>query len=369
MLKKLLICVLIVCMTTFSFALADTSPFSEIRLPDGMADAFPSGAWVTYGPIAYALSPEENEACVAMRSNGRNVLCVMELKDGAWKIVMKSASPLYQGKRCPILYYTDVNEFTVAYGVSEYDSSNDDYETYSFERKNGVYRAVEYACAYATDRAEDVECILSDTGLEYSTWSLEGDSIKTATVKGVIERSLQYFNISLFPKSPEEAKLSLSNPDTLPKNSALTKQNVKLTAGKKYPVYSAPFADSLRAADGKATLSTNDWVSVFGQDGDWLLVEYDISSDHSRFGYITASALPKDTNVDELIFVYRDACVTDTAAITDDPLRSRSRLWTVYAGEYVTYLADLGDGWAYVEYLNGSTLLRGFMRQELLNIL
>lgn len=367
--KKLLACLLALCLLP-CLAFADTAPFDTVALPDGIEAAFAGSEWNGYGPIAVATTLENDAACVVMRSVNRNILCLLKKVDGAWRLTQKSAAALYQGKRCPLIFFQSRNAFSIVYGASAYDTASDDYEEYSFESDSaGVYRFLEYTCAYSTDRAEDFQCYAQKGGLEYHVYARSGDSENATFVSGVIELALPYFNIALFPKSIEEARRKLSSPDALPKSSELTIQSVTLTPGKKFPVYSAPYADSIRAANCKAAVSTNDWVSVFGQDGNWLLIEYDISSDQSRFGYITTAALPKNTNVDELLFSYRDARVTDTCAITDDPLRSRNRLWTIYAGEYVTYLADFGDGWAYVEYESGATLLRGFIRQEILDIL
>ena len=53
-----------------------------------------------------------------------------------------------------------------------------------------------------------------------------------------------------------------------------------------YAVYSGPGKQYYREADGKAAVSANDWVQVFGMDGDWVLVQYRIRNALLRFGYI-----------------------------------------------------------------------------------
>ena len=41
--------------------------------------------------------------------------------------------------------------------------------------------------------------------------------------------------------------------------------NIQFSKGKKYEVYSAPSTTSLRGADGKATVSTDDWIEVLAK--------------------------------------------------------------------------------------------------------
>ena len=56
-------------------------------------------------------------------------------------------------------------------------------------------------------------------------------------------------------------------------------------SGKVYAVYSAPDVKSVRGAEGKSKVSTNDWVQVFGREGDWLMVQYDVKKSFYRHSY------------------------------------------------------------------------------------
>ena len=53
-------------------------------------------------------------------------------------------------------------------------------------------------------------------------------------------------------------------------------------AGQMYAVYSAPDVKSIRGAGGKSKVSTNDWVQVFGREGEWLMVQYDVNDKFAR---------------------------------------------------------------------------------------
>jgi hypothetical protein len=146
--------------------------------------------------------------------------------------------------------------------------------------------------------------------------------------------------------------------------------SVKLRANEKYDVFAAPGRSSYRAANGKAELSTNDWVQIFGEEDGWLLVQYDISRDQMRFGYIAASALPRNTEVQSLRWYdLPEQTVKTNTYVTDDPLASRSTICWLNAGDKVKVLSDFGS-WYYVEVTPGTgKTLRGFIPQTAIDLI
>lgn len=184
----------------------------------------------------------------------------------------------------------------------------------------------------------------------------------TGTVKATIQRDLRYVSLSSIPKSYKTAKEHLTLAPSLPLSNELVAQEIKFSGGKKYKVYSAPSKDSLRGGNGKAAVSTNSWIQVFGQEDDWILIQYSIDATHYRIGYIAASALPKKANVPSLDFQPTDAWMEGAVSLTDDPFYSQSSLATLSVNEQVTWLATIGD-WAYVEVTQGK-LMRGFVPLE-----
>lgn len=144
----------------------------------------------------------------------------------------------------------------------------------------------------------------------------------------------------------------------------LIAEDVKFAKGEKYEVYSGPGKDYLRAADGKAVVSTNDWIQVFGKEDGWILIQYEIDKDHMRFGWIPEKALPKSASVDELSFIHETVTLLDTAFLTDDPLFSHTMLLTLPKGTTVYHLSDMGD-WAYIESCSGDCV-RGFVNRALI---
>ncbi|HML46802.1 MAG TPA: hypothetical protein PKE04_08650 [Clostridia bacterium] len=147
---------------------------------------------------------------------------------------------------------------------------------------------------------------------------------------------------------------STLEPDAFPQGEV-----VAFKKGKNYPVYAGPGEEYERLGEQRnASVSTNGWIQVFGREGDWLLIQYNLADGRNRFGYITASALPKGVEVPELNFE-RKAGVLDSW-ITDDPLRVSSEVGFP-AGTECLRLATFGDEWLYVEVIDpGKPKYRGF---------
>jgi len=112
-------------------------------------------------------------------------------------------------------------------------------------------------------------------------------------------------------------------------------------------VYSAPSEDAW-SPDG-AQVTTDDTVAIYGMDGQWVLVSYAIGNgSRGRIGYIDDMTLADDASIPLLAFSSVRIPLTRDAHATDDPLRSRSTITTLKAGDTVTLLAFM-DEWAYVE--------------------
>lgn len=198
-----------------------------------------------------------------------------------------------------------------------------------------------------------------------------GDGVLTfgqsGTAYGTVQRDLRYVDLSALPKTLEDARSKLTAPPELPRESRLTPIPIPFSGGESYPVYSAPDKASLRGANGKAQVSTNDWIQVFGQENGFILIQYAIDKDHMRFGYINAEALPKNHAALPLLdFSAQAATLLCDTDVTDDPLASRRVLVSLPAGAQVRYLCDFED-WAYIESSSGDRL-RGFVSRNALNL-
>ena len=139
----------------------------------------------------------------------------------------------------------------------------------------------------------------------------------------------------------------------------------ELVAERDYPVYSAPDEMSPRGADNDAVLPAGSGFRVYHQSEDWLLIQYDVDEEHSRFGFITADALPAGMSIASSGWHATTAYLTEDAALTDDPLHSQSALITLPEGHSLTVWTTMGD-WAYVENISGDWIY-GFVPNELLS--
>ena len=134
------------------------------------------------------------------------------------------------------------------------------------------------------------------------------------------------------------------------------------------PVYTAPSADSLRLADGKAACSLEAEIAVAGHiEGGWLLVRYDIGGKdeedkRARVGYIRNSR-EYESNVGRLTFDSIPAELAEDTEISDNPRHNSTPFGTLPAGTAVTILGKYTytGNWWYVEAgLEGKTV-RGFI--------
>ena len=139
----------------------------------------------------------------------------------------------------------------------------------------------------------------------------------------------------------------------------------ELVATQDYPVYSASDEMSPRGADNDALLPAGTTFQVYDQWEDWLLIQYDVDETRSRFGFITAEALPTDMSIPSLGGTATTAYLTEDAALTDDPLRSQSPLLALPEGHSLTVLTTMGD-WAFVEDSCGDFVF-GFVPNSLLS--
>ncbi len=163
---------------------------------------------------------------------------------------------------------------------------------------------------------------------------------------------------------PVLSALAAIAPPSIPEGT-LTPLELQLPKGKKLPVYTGPGENYAPAGKGRATVSTNDWVQIFGREGDWLLIQYGISEGRMRFGYIAAQGLLEEGGVTaDLSSQWQNISQTliKPASLTDDPLGSQGEMALLPQGSQVRLLGRMGL-WAYVEARAGESLLRGFLAE------
>lgn len=345
--KRLISMLMLLCLLLQGTALAQT-PADQAGWLEPLQGRVEAG----YTVMDVCIVPGQR-AFVILSREGRNQLAIVRMTDGVCRLELLATHALRQGDVLPVMLADD--------GEGEYLSLFYRYE-------DGTEDALIYRCdstgtwvlnsyTVATGEFSWREFSSGDGYLIYRYYE-NNEKVRERNIYGVYQREVEYLNVEALPQTLEEAREKLSEPPEIPEGE-LTATDVKFTSGKRYPVYTGPHEEYLRAAEGKAAVSTNDWIQVFGVQDGWALIQYDISSTQMRFGYIPASALPGNVQVNTLRFLNQDAYLTRRASLTDDPLNTQIPLLTLPEGAWVTWLATMGE-WAYVESSTGD-LARGFI--------
>ena len=320
-------------------------------LPDSIAAYFSQSKFngTTIGPESYiwfSTSDGQQYAYVIVSKGDINTVYGFKHDGTDWKYKMRNDSILPYSAGYPVISFREdvltIELYSKTENVIPYQAF------FLYQNKDFVVTHVQNP---ATKTFADV------TSSSVTYYNNKGERV--GRVEGTVARSIGYFNFSHFPKTYSAAKEKLSVAPDIPYNSELTAQNIKFQNGQKYPVYSGPSASYERAANGKAIVSTNDWIQVFGSENGYILIQYAIDSSRMRFGYIEASSLPKNASVAPLQFEYSNAVITQSVNMTDDPLNSQTMVRTLSANQQVKRLAAMGS-WVYIE-VSGATPIRGFV--------
>lgn len=194
--------------------------------------------------------------------------------------------------------------------------------------------------------------------LHFSNW-LEGWDFGKAY--GTVQRDLRYVSYNALPKTIEEARKKLTQEPDIPQGGLLEARKVRFAGGQKYPVYTGPGEEYARSGNGKGQVSTNDWIQVFGQAGDYIMIQYSISADRYRIGWIDASSMPKGESAGWLTFGQGVQTLKKNCTLTDDPLNSGAALCDLQGGTQVIKLCNLGYDWVYVQVSENNELYCGFV--------
>ena len=355
--KKILTMLLLIGLV---FALSTALATTKSPLPQEIADCFNNDEILDQADLTGFGS--DNCWFVLVRTkSGENVLYYFKQKDGAWKEQYHTVNAVPQsryGMNVQIApngqdWKTDKVFSRPRLYIAQQNDEGEYWETtVTFELTGGKWLLIGY------DSHIGNRSILFANGSISYYKDYETNEI-TGTARGDYQRELRYVSLSSLPMTLEDARASMTFAPDLPASSELQAYPVTFTGAQKYEVYSAPDKTAVRGANGKAKVSTNSWIQVFGTEGNWVLIQYSIDTSHYRFGYISSKSLPKKASVPALQFNRTEACTGAAVSLTDDPLYSRSALLSLPEGARVVWLAALGD-WAYVEVNQGS-LARGFI--------
>lgn len=168
-----------------------------------------------------------------------------------------------------------------------------------------------------------------------------------------------------------ELALASQQQQTLFSMPFLTGNPGQFPRGKTYEVYRGPGREYGRSANGKASVSTNDYIWIYGIRGDWMLISYDISGGHARYGWISTAGLPASMfeYCPELVFPgdegteYVYATVREECRIVDVLESDQDFIYPLQPGDSVHVLAEM-NGWVLVEIYAYDEPYWGFVRWD-----
>ena len=142
----------------------------------------------------------------------------------------------------------------------------------------------------------------------------------------------------------------------------------KFSKNKRYDVYQGPGAEYGRSGGGKGVVSTNGAINCYGTHNGWLLIEYEISKNKHRYGWISLNALPSSqANAYDRLNFSKDkmsmhicGVLTQDAVLTDDPFYSKNAVKQLPAGTSVFMLMRDKD-FLLVEGFLGKERFMGFV--------
>ncbi|MBR3020661.1 MAG: hypothetical protein IKH57_26940 [Clostridia bacterium] len=152
----------------------------------------------------------------------------------------------------------------------------------------------------------------------------------------------------------------------LPKARAITSLDSYISAnfGRSYDVFSGPGRQYYRANMGKAMYGGGA-ARVYGYEGDWIMMGYQLSSGDYRIGYIHKNALSTavyvNGEIQPLHFSHYTAYAGTNCTVTDDPVINMKMVVSLPENTPMTVLATMNTNWYYVEVNTSQGLMRGFV--------
>ena len=314
-------------------------------------------------------SVSDSERFALLKDRSLHTLQFQRLQDGAWTTVWER-DDLIPATSLPVILYGDATHLTILAG----EESPSVY--ISLSRKPGGEWQVDFYQSYSSTDFSIAE--IHDDYLVVYRYPPEATGTWRGLVFQCIDRSAAALSPSLLYKlyiqiSSERSEVHL--PDALPD---LTDDFETLAGGEmlylspeietSVPVYSAPSASALRAANGKAAVSLNGPFGVLGCADGWLFVLYETSSGKFRTGWVEAAGIePLEIALAEatlLSFAGNPLTLSGETALFDDPVNRAGALCTLPAGTAVSVLAESGYRMPYVETEKDGARCRGFIEIE-----
>ncbi len=345
-----------------------------------------AGKWPGYTLEDYCELDGEslNVGIALVERRGHRVLAMYRRKNGEMTLWFDTDKAVPQGGGEAWIDKTGDQVFKEGYGwmhvpdnrgfaVTRYDLVGDTYNqmvVYRFQ--SGGFQLTDF---YDLDVGGE-SAVVKDGEISYYAY---GEGNYLGRVYGEVQTDMRYVSFKTLPKTLKEARKELTYaPDDLPTGKilgsgggTLKAKEIKFTGGRNYPVYLGPGEHYMRSGNGKGSVSTNDWIQVFGRYEDFIMIQYDISAERYRIGWIKASALPSGANVPDVNFFmlkerdYND--VIKRCVLTDDPFNSQTPIATLEVGTPLCEIVHGMGGWSYVRVTINGVDVCGFVPSDCMN--
>lgn len=198
--------------------------------------------------------------------------------------------------------------------------------------------------------------------LNWEEWRYETDT-GLCLQAGAIPLSL--YGETLMPQSAEEIHSMNDLLAALSDASAFWEDDI--SAAETLPVYTMRSEKAVRAANGKAKVALSDGAKLLMTWDDWALVEYRVSDEKNRIGWVN-----QNVNASAPVMLTDVAVqLQPEAFLTDDPAKSREAIATAGELQDVHLLAEYGGLWGYVsastldgQPIGGFVPLRMMVRED-----
>ncbi|MDO5378628.1 MAG: hypothetical protein Q4G52_09870 [Clostridia bacterium] len=347
---------------------------ADIAMPEQVREDI-DARWAGYTIESYielAGAPEGDYGFALLHRGDTRVLAGYREENGGMSCWLESKGAVPQGETEGGMWmYPEGETYTVwdengersvlsdglAFSVYTLDEIGEAYDgIVQYQGQDGVFRLTQY-----TDGV--VNTVVPWNGeLQFHSNSVG----YMGKLKGEVETDIRFVDLDALPKTMGEAWKRLGGAPELP--GVFAAQTVAFEKGRKYPVYTGPGEAYARSGGGKATVSTNDWIEVFGQARGWIMIQYAVNDQRCRVGWIEASALPDGARVKSMDGVFAEAfegtgsvgTLTENCELTDDPFISGATIASLPKGTAVRLIL-CDDVWAYIGVeAEGRTML-GFV--------
>lgn len=316
-------------------------------------------------------APDGEHAFLLIRDDGIRILRAFRYADGAWEQWLNSSAAVPQGKEAASLYsYEKGAEYQYIWDLDNTYVSDGLHVAVSISNGETTMEGVDFTWqedgfhlhGYQFEPGEYVDVV----GGEMIFWNISNGDERF--VKATIATDIREIAFYALPAKPEDVA---QNADQAPVVSEVKYLNraFKLSPtesvfkkNQRCNVYMGPGKSYGRAGNGKALVSTNDWIQVFAQYDGWLLIQYSINDTRYRIGWIADDVLVSAQDIPQLpMQIYDVGTLLMDAELTDDPLGSKTMVRSVKKGLKVDILAQLDDAWLYVQYMQGGKTYYGFL--------